>query len=151
MTAPDPAQLLASLAARAPKVAIPTTMARNLQLIGLIYNLAAIGVLGGPEMCQMVEEIAAQSATKWNANLDLAKALAKARTDTTVGSLIPILGFATQAASLYVVSATPLVWAILALLVVFLITYWCSQRDHSSKGLMNRVQRRIESVGRPTR
>ena len=123
-------------------------MARNLQLIGLIYDLAGIGVLGGPAMCRMVDEIAAQSATKWNANLDLAKALATARTDTTVGSLILMLGFAMQAASLYVDAAPPLVWAILAPLVVFLITYWCCLRDHFSTRLMNRVQRRIESVGR---
>ena len=95
----------------------------------------------------MVDEIAAQSGTHWDANLHLAKALSTARVDTTVGSVLLLAGFLIQVASLYNFVATPLVSAIVLIaLGVFFVLYWFYFRCYFSTALTNRVKRRLGLV-----
>ena len=77
----------------------------------------------------------------------LAKALSTARIDTTVGSVLLLLGFGIQVVSLCGFVATPLVSAIvLTALVVFVVLYWCHLRCYFSTALTNRVKRQLESL-----
>ena len=122
-------------------------MTHHLQIIGLIYDAAGIAVLGIPAVFRMVDEIAAQSGTYWNANTHLAKALSTARIDTTVGSVLLLAGFLIQITSLYSLVVPPLVSAIVFIaLGVFLILYWCHLRRYFSTALTNRVKRQLESL-----
>ena len=122
-------------------------MTHNLQFIGLIYDAAGIVILGIPAVFRMVDEIAAQSGTYWDANVHLAKALSTARVDTTVGSVLLLSGFLMQVASLYSSVAMPLVSAIVLIaLGVFFVLYWCYLRCYFSTALTNRVKRRLESL-----
>ena len=122
-------------------------MTHNLQFIGLIYDAAGIVILGIPAVFRMVDEIAAQSGTYWDANVHLAKALSTARVDTTVGSVLLLSGFLMQVASLYSSVAMPLVSAIVLIaLGVFFVLYWCYLRCYFSTALTTRVKRRLESL-----
>ena len=122
-------------------------MTHNLQIIGLIYDAAGIAVLGIPAVFRMVDEIAAQSGTYWDANPHLAKALSTARIDTTVGSMLLLLGFGIQVVALCDFVAPPLLPAIvLVVLAAFIVLYWCNLRRYWSTVLTNRVKRRLESL-----
>ena len=120
-------------------------MTHTLQSIGLICDATGIAVLGIPAVFRMVDEIAAQSGTYWDANLHLAKALSTARVDTTVGSVLLLAGFLLQIASHYGLVAAPLVSAIILIaLGVFLVLYWCYLRRYLSTALTNLVKRQLK-------
>ena len=122
-------------------------MTDKLQIIGLIYDATGIAVLGIPAVFRMVDEIAAQSGTYWTGNPHLAKALSTARIDTTVGSVLLLVGFGTQVVSLCGFVTTPLVSAIVLIaLVVFCVLYWCHLRCYFSTVLTKRVKRQLESL-----
>ena len=93
----------------------------------------------------MVDEIKAQSGTYWNSNPALARALTYARIDTTVGSILLLIGFGFQIASLNGYESAQYVGsALLGALVVFFLLYWAFLRAYCSKILITQVERQSQ-------
>lgn len=78
----------------------------NLQIVGLFYDAAGVVTLGLSSIFRMVPQISLQTASYWDFNQELAKAFAYARIDTTTGSILLLVGFSTQIASLVGYEAT---------------------------------------------
>lgn len=117
----------------------------NLQIIGLLYDVVGIGVLGIPALRRMTTEIAAQAGTYWNYNSELAKGLSEARVDTVAGSCLLIIGFLIQAAGISGIQAPWICGALLiGLLALFIVLWLAFGRRSVAHMLLQRVERRLE-------
>lgn len=123
---------------------------QNLQMIGLMYDATGILVLGVPAVFRMVDEIASQSGTYFDYNVHLVHALAKARVDTTVGSILLLFGFVIQALSLGYDTThifRPFFPRILCIfLATWILLYFSYLRDRFSNLLTTRVKLRLDSL-----
>jgi hypothetical protein len=112
----------------------------NLQVIGLLYDAVGIVILGVPAVFRMVQEVQAQSQTRWDYNADTAKALATSRVDISVGSIALLLGFVFQLLSTVGLSVrTEVGIALIAVLIVFASAYLMWLRGKLASLLLNRV------------
>lgn len=113
----------------------------TLQIIGLIYDAAGISILGIPAAFKVVDELTAQVGTKWNYNRAFLKALTLARIDTTVGSLILLVGFSIQIASLMGHATIHFgSYLLIGILFLFLVLYFICLRTYFTKILTDKVE-----------
>ena len=120
-------------------------IAENLQIIGLLYDVVGIGVLGIPALRRMTTEIAAQAGTYWGYNSQLAKGLSEARVDTVAGSCLLIIGFLIQAAGVWGLQGPWICGAFLVgLLTLFLVLWLSAGRRYLAAKLLKRVKRQLE-------
>ena len=120
-------------------------IAENLQIIGLLYDVVGIGVLGIPALRRMTTEIAAQAGTSWSYNSQLAKGLSETRVDTVAGSCLLIIGFSIQAAGVWGLQTPWICGALLIVLLALFIVLWLSRgRQFMADKLLKRVKRRLE-------
>ena len=113
----------------------------NLQIVGLVYDAVGIFILGISAAFTIVDELSAQVGTKWDYNLALLKAFSFARIDTIVGSLILLVGFFIQIASLMgyatIHSGS---YLLIGLLFLFFVLYFFSLRTYFSNILIDKVK-----------
>ena len=121
----------------------------DLQIVGLLYDVVGIGVLGLPAFRRMTAEIAAQAGTYWDHNSDLAKGLSEARVDTVAGSCILTIGFSIQAAGVWGFQVPLACDALLiGLLASFIVLWWWRGRQFVADKLLERVKRHLDRTAR---
>ncbi len=102
-----------------------------IQFVGLTFDAVGIIVICVPLLRLSADKIAEQTAGHYDYNEPGITALAYSRIDTIAGSILLLLGFVLQAISLiiYPNSLTrALMIALLCLLVVGLLVYYCCLR-----------------------
>ena len=124
----------------------------DLQVVGLMFDLAGILVLGLPPLVRVVDEIAGQSGTHWDYNPNAIRILSAARVDLAAGSVLLALGFVMQAAAIWGFSVSSV-----AVLMMFLglptlgLLYFCWLRSFVSAAVVARVMVRFDQQQRERR
>ena len=68
----------------------------DLQAVGLLYDVAGVGILGWSLAFRSRRAIAALSATRWDVNPNVAEDTVKAKVDMRTGTSVLVLGFLMQ-------------------------------------------------------
>lgn len=120
----------------------------DLQVMGLVFDLAGILVLGLPPLVRVVDEIAGQSGSHWDHNPKTVQILSAARVDLAAGSSLLAVGFGMQAAAICGFSVPSAVAASLVLLGLPAIglLYFCWLRGFISAAVVARVEVRLGSA-----
>lgn len=120
----------------------------DLQLVGLLFDLAGILVLGLPPLVRFVDEIAGQSGTHWGYNPKAVRILSAARVDLAAGSILLALGFGMQAAAILCrdTLSTAAALAVLLSLPAAGLLYFCWLRGYVSAALAARVEAKLTRI-----
>ena len=116
-------------------------MVVDIQIIGLVYDVAGVAVLSVPTITNRVDDIVDQSSTHWDYNPPIVKSLSSARVDTITGFLLLLAGFIIQIISLCGYGATPArSFTLFVVLALGILLYYILLRPYWTTALSNQVK-----------